>query len=166
MRISYEYLFSADNIFLYKEKKIEHISILIEFTILKNGKEIPIKEDKVICKIKDKNYYFHNFLDCSIADNENGFKLTLQEELLKNIPYEIQYKPIGGFIGVIIDNWEEKSENKELAELTKNVVEHSVSYTIPERITFEEFLDILKTNFDTFNDPTNISCEVPSYSIR
>lgn len=164
MRISYDYLFLAKTPFLYKEQMIAELTITIEFQVFKNNIEIPIADEIFKISINGEKYYINQFLNCSI-DNENGFKLTLKENLLKNTPYNIKYKITDTSKGFFINNWEKKPEYEELVEETKKILGYCGNMTDVGFIELTEFIHLLKSNFDTFNTRTNISCQVPSYSI-
>lgn len=135
-RIAYDCLFlpsEVDKGVNYKGEKITNISIYFIYKAVnkKTGKESffkgeELKEQHFIYS-KNSSCYINNFFKCMV-NLKNGYTMLLNQNLHKESLYTVSYE-IGDCFKYVND--------------------------IPILILYSEFLDILKSNIDRFNNSNN-----------
>lgn len=140
-RIAYDYIFSPKMLDKGIYYKGEHISCLAVYMIFKvinksTGEEIFYTDDQELGFINhNKRYYASDFYQC-VIDKDKLFKMIPNEKLFNESDYDVQYE-IGDFF-----KWLEPKDSEQI------VVE-------PLYIKYDEFIDILKNNFNEFNNSNN-----------
>lgn len=146
------YKLAYDNVFLpqnfdqgiyYKNETILSVSIYMVFTALhKNKEEVNFKEQDLVEQnfqyAKGKFCAINDFYKCVIDENE-GYKMILNEKLQNESDYTVTYE-----VGQCL-KWEDWHNLKE--------------------IDHQEFIDILKTNFASFNHGDNKPAQSGSYYV-
>lgn len=145
-RIAYDRLFLPNNIndgFVYKNEQILDISIDFIFIIVnkESRKEYLFQsnedQDQKIQYTKNKWCYVDEFYRCSV-DPVNGYKLELNQEMDNESIFNVSYE-----IGICCKNINDT----------------------PVVISYKEFIDILKNNYEQFNNSNNKPTQCLAYRV-
>lgn len=144
-RLGYSYLFLSTNELTYNDEKIGALTINVVFKVYgKSGEELLYNDtnDHAVYILSDRKVYACNLFRCSVLNKENLFEFIPQPEFLK---------PLGNVSFEIVD-------------YTKELVTKENPYTLsPTYISKEEFEDIFRNNFESFDTTNNKSAQVTSY---
>ncbi|PEM69336.1 hypothetical protein [Bacillus pseudomycoides] len=143
-RLGYDFLFLPKSSFSYKGDFIGAMTVNVLFKVFNtDGQEIlfesdELKEQKLY--FDDGSCYLADLIICSF-DRENILNFEPNISLLQKLKSELQLQ------------WEIDSYTKDIDE---GILE-------PELITEAEFMDIMKSNIDTFDNIDNRSAQTTSY---
>lgn len=144
-RLAYDYLFltnNLDNGITYKGENITDISIYMVFKVIdkSTNKEVYFQHeelrDQILEYAKDKRCYINDFYKC-VIDKDEVFKMIPNEKICKESKYTILY---------------------EIGDCLKRLGSQN-----PRAIEYEEFVDILKNNYNEFNNLDNNPTQSTSY---
>lgn len=146
-RLGYDHLFLAKKPFDYKGDLIGATSIYVIFKVFdKNKKEILFESEK----LKEQKLYFENgnscylseFFDC-FFDRENITRFEPNIPLLKESGYSVSFR---------IESYTKDIENEKMLTLE------------PTFIDKDEFMDIMKSNIENFDNTDNKPTQSTSYT--
>ncbi|PKR83078.1 hypothetical protein CWO92_21110 [Heyndrickxia camelliae] len=145
-RLGYDYLFLPSKSFSYKEELIGAMSINVLFKVIDddgNEKLFESEElkDQVTNLITGKQCYLYELFRCSV-DKEKIVRFDPNIPLIKDFKYSLQFEI-----------------NSYTKDLDKGTLE-------PVFISEAEFMEIMRNNFDLFDNVDNNSAQTTSYFIQ
>lgn len=145
-RLGYSYLFLADKTILNGDnEKIVSLSVDVVFKVYgKDGEELLCSntDERAVCDVVNRKVYACDLFRCSVANKKNLYELIPQPELL-NLFGNVDFEVVG--------------YTKELLIKADSCMSTSI------RISKEEFEDIFRNNFESFDTANNKSAQVPAY---
>lgn len=143
-RLGYDYVFLASKPFNYKNDFIGAMNIDVLFRAFKDGQEIFFKSndllDQKIVLNDEESCYLYNLLYCAF-NKDNILDFRLNPRLMNRCNYNLSLQ------------WDIVSYYK---DLDKGFLE-------PELISESEFMDIMRSNLDNFDNSNNRSAQTTSY---
>ncbi|WEA41794.1 hypothetical protein [Lysinibacillus fusiformis] len=148
-RSGHDYLFVADNPFMYKGDYIGATSVNVLFKVfdaegnekLFEAEELEELEEQALCYKDGKPYYLDDFINCSI-DKEHVLNFEPNMSLIREIglPYTL--------------SWEKTYYTKDI------LINHVLN---PENISEDDFMDIMKNNMVLFDFSDNYPAQTSKF---
>lgn len=153
-RLAYDNIFIPKEELYYKGENIVDLSIDMIFKVInkRTNQEVYFESDDLSAQkleyLPGKFCYVNDFYEC-VIDEKEIYRMIPNEELIKESNYIVLYEMDECYKSLIENRYFDHSLNTE--------------GEMPISIEYDEFLDILKTNFSAFNNRDNKPTQSISY---